>query len=52
METAIDNKYIETEDDVKSIIKGIEDVKNGKVMDVDTAMKKFFIEREVWKSIK
>lgn len=52
METVLDKEYIEIEEDVKNILKGLDDVKNGKVMDVDSAMKKFFIEKEVWKSIK
>ena len=52
METTLDNNYVETDTDIKNILMGLEDVKNGSVIDVDSAMKKFFIEREVWKSKK
>lgn len=52
MKEILDKEYVETEEDIKNILKGLDDVKNGKIMDVDSALKKFFIEKEVWKSIK
>lgn len=53
METLLKNdNLIVSSEDKKNILKGYDDVKNGRVMDVDTAMKKFIIEREAWKSIK
>lgn len=52
MEMVLENESVETAEDIKNIMKGLDDVEKGRVMDVDSAMKKFFIEREVWKSIK
>lgn len=46
------DNVIEVNEDVKNILKGCDDVKNNRVMDIDLAMKKFFIEKEVWKNIK
>ena len=45
------DNIVETEEDIKNIKSGLDDIENGRTMDVDTAMKKFFVEREVWKSI-
>lgn len=52
MDMTLENSIVETDEDVKNILDGLEDVKNGKTMPIDDAIKKFFIEREAWKSLR